>query len=151
VCQRRSDIAAAYPQITFRHIEPKARLPFEDDAFDIAYSNAVIEHVGGLAERRAFIEEHLRVAKAVFITFPNRWFPVEYHTGIPLLHYSPALFRTVLSRTKLRVWSDARNVDFLDARQVSAEWPSHAKPKMIQTGLLAGTISSNVAAIYKGS
>ncbi|MDP9231482.1 MAG: class I SAM-dependent methyltransferase, partial [Actinomycetota bacterium] len=30
-------------------------LPFEDDSFDIAFSNAVVEHVGGQEEQRRFV------------------------------------------------------------------------------------------------
>ena len=40
-------VVAAYPKVSFQHIVPGERLPFADGAFDIACSNAVIEHVGG--------------------------------------------------------------------------------------------------------
>ena len=56
-------------------------LPFEDGAFDIAFSNAVIEHVGGREEQRRFVAEALRVARRAFVTTPNRWFPLEVHTA----------------------------------------------------------------------
>ncbi|MFZ1655049.1 MAG: methyltransferase domain-containing protein [Candidatus Moraniibacteriota bacterium] len=62
------------------------RLPFGDDAFDIAYSNAVIEHVGDRAKQLTFLRELSRVGKRGYLTTPNRYFPVEVHTRIPLLH-----------------------------------------------------------------
>lgn len=64
-------------------------LPFADDEFDIAFSNAVVEHVGGRAEQRRFVAELCRVAPRVFVSTPNRWFPVETHTLVPFAHWLP--------------------------------------------------------------
>ncbi|MFZ3031862.1 MAG: class I SAM-dependent methyltransferase [Candidatus Moraniibacteriota bacterium] len=61
-------------------------LDFPDNAFDIAYSNAVIEHVGTFDDQRRFLSELFRVAKRGYLTTPNRLFPIELHTRIPLLH-----------------------------------------------------------------
>jgi len=62
------------------------RLPFSDREFDIAYSNAVIEHVGSRAQQVAFARELWRVSSRGFLTTPNRLFPVEVHTRLPLAH-----------------------------------------------------------------
>ena len=79
---------AGYPKATY--VQANAlELPFEDGAFDIVFSNAVIEHVGGEAEQRRFVAEALRVGRRAFITTPNRWFPVEVHTRLPLVHWLP--------------------------------------------------------------
>ena len=64
-------------------------MPFADGEFDIVFSNAVIEHVGGREQQRRFVEESLRVAQRAFVTTPNRWFPVEVHTRLPLVHWLP--------------------------------------------------------------
>jgi SAM-dependent methyltransferase len=64
-------------------------LPFADNAFDIVYSNAVIEHVGARDRQALFVRETLRVGKRVFLTTPNRWFPIEVHTKLPLVHWLP--------------------------------------------------------------
>lgn len=65
-------------------------LPFADGAFDYVVSNAVIEHVGGRDGARALLEESRRVARvATFHTTPDRMFPVETHTLVPLLHWLP--------------------------------------------------------------
>lgn len=61
-------------------------LCFESDSFDISYSNAVIEHVGPQPDQQRFLEEMLRVGKRGYLTTPNRLFPIETHTSIPLLH-----------------------------------------------------------------
>lgn len=65
-------------------------LPFEDNCVDAVFSSAVIEHVGHTANQTKMIAEAVRVArKGVFITTPNRWHPVDFHTMIPLLHWLP--------------------------------------------------------------
>jgi SAM-dependent methyltransferase len=79
---------ASYPDIPYVQGNGLA-LPFEDGAFDVVFSNAVIEHVGGPMEQRRFVEESLRVARRAFITTPNRWFPVEVHTRLPFVHWLP--------------------------------------------------------------
>jgi SAM-dependent methyltransferase len=79
---------ASYPAV--RYVQGTAlELPFEDAAFDVVFSNAVVEHVGGEAEQRRFVAEALRVGRRAFITTPNRWFPVEVHTRLPLVHWLP--------------------------------------------------------------
>jgi SAM-dependent methyltransferase len=64
-------------------------LPFPDDSFDVCFSNAVLEHVGDEDRQRAFVAEAVRVSRRVFLTTPNRWFPVELHTRLPLVHWLP--------------------------------------------------------------
>jgi len=79
---------ARYPRVAYVQGDALA-LPFEDDAFDVVFSNAVIEHVGGRDAQRRFVAEALRVGRRVFITTPNRWFPLELHTRLPLVHWLP--------------------------------------------------------------
>jgi SAM-dependent methyltransferase len=64
-------------------------LPFPDGAFDVVFSNAVIEHVGGRDRQRKLVSEALRVGRRVFITTPDRRFPVEVHTRRPHVHWLP--------------------------------------------------------------
>jgi SAM-dependent methyltransferase len=79
---------ASFPQI--RYVQGDAlALPFEDGAFDVVFSNAVIEHVGGPEQQRRLVAEVLRVARRAFVTTPNRWFPIEVHTRLPLVHWLP--------------------------------------------------------------
>ncbi|HZO49334.1 MAG TPA: methyltransferase domain-containing protein [Gaiellaceae bacterium] len=80
---------ARYPHVRYVQADGCA-LPFPDHAFDIHFSNAVIEHVGDAQRQRAFVEEAVRVGRRVFLTTPNRWFPIEVHTRLPLVHWLPA-------------------------------------------------------------
>ncbi len=80
-----SPVKRRYPNITAVSGNGET-LPFDDDAFDIAYSNAVIEHVGSHEDQKRFVSELVRVAKRGYLTTPNRAFPVEVHTRVPLLH-----------------------------------------------------------------
>ena len=79
---------ARYPHV--RYVQGDAcALPFADGEFDIVFSNAVIEHVGDRERQRLFVAEALRVGRRVFITTPNRRFPVEVHTRLPFVHWLP--------------------------------------------------------------
>src|SRR5476651_2735812 len=81
---------AAFPQV--RTVQADGRvLPFETGAFDLGFSNAVVEHVaGGREGQREFVHELCRVARRVFVTTPNRFFPLEVHTLLPFAHWLPA-------------------------------------------------------------
>lgn len=79
---------ARYPSIPYVQGDGTA-LPFADGAFDIVASNAVVEHVGAREVQAAFVREALRVGRRVFLTTPNRWFPIEVHTKLPLVHWLP--------------------------------------------------------------
>lgn len=78
-----------YPGLKFVQADGLS-LPFKDHAFDFVHSSAVLEHVGSLLNQTSFINESARVArKGVFLTTPNRWFPVEFHTQLPFIHWLP--------------------------------------------------------------
>ena len=65
------------------------KLPFDDLAFDVVVSFAVLEHVGARALQEIFLKELFRVGRRVFVTTPNRGFPVEMHTLLPFVHWLP--------------------------------------------------------------
>jgi SAM-dependent methyltransferase len=81
--------AAAFPSVTAVRADGR-ELPFADGAFDLGFSNAVIEHVaGGRDGQRQFLAELCRVSGRVFVTTPNRWFPVDPHSLLPFVHWLP--------------------------------------------------------------
>jgi SAM-dependent methyltransferase len=64
-------------------------LPFRDGAFDVVFSNSVIEHVGDAASQERFAREVARVGRRYWVQTPNRWFPVEQHLLTPFVHWLP--------------------------------------------------------------
>jgi hypothetical protein len=79
-------------------------LPFRDAAFDVVFSNSVIEHVGGPASQERFAREVARVGRAYWVQTPNRWFPVEQHLLTPLVHWLPKSWQAAIVR-RGTVWS----------------------------------------------
>jgi len=79
---------ARYPKVKAIKYDG-THFPFSDQSFSIAWSNAVLEHVGKREAQINFLKEIKRVAKKAFITTPNRNFPLEVHTRIPFLHWLP--------------------------------------------------------------
>jgi SAM-dependent methyltransferase len=89
-----------FPRYRYVQVGRNAPLPFDDDSFDLVFSNAVVEHVGSREQQRRFVDELLRVGKRAFITTPNRRHPIEFHTVTPLLHYLPTrVYRKIYAAT----------------------------------------------------
>jgi ubiquinone/menaquinone biosynthesis C-methylase UbiE len=111
---------------TVEYVQGDARaLPFADGSFDIVFSNAVIEHVGGREEQRAVVSEALRVGRKVFLTTPNRSFPVEVHTRLPLIHWLPARVAHRLYRRLGK--ADAVELHLLSPRSFAALFPGRVR------------------------
>jgi SAM-dependent methyltransferase len=118
--------AAAFPQV--RAVRADGRdLPFADAEFDLGFSNAVVEHVaGGRDGQRQFVHELCRVAGRVFVTTPNRRFPLEVHTLLPFVHWLPKG-----PRERLLPFDDV--LDPLSAKDLAALFPYRVR--VINTGM----------------
>jgi len=79
-------------------------LPFRDGAFDIVFSNSVIEHVGSAESQHNFAREVMRVGRAFWVQTPNRWFPIEQHLLTPLIHWLPQRWQRAIVPL-FTVWS----------------------------------------------
>ena len=85
---------------------------FEDNSFDIAHSNSVVEHVGDWERMVKFSEEIKRLSKNYFCQTPNYWFPIEPHCMTPFFHWLPKPMRLQLvSNFQLGHWSKATSID----------------------------------------
>jgi SAM-dependent methyltransferase len=92
--------------------------PFSDKQFDICWSNAVIEHVGGFERQLRFLKEVKRVSHKAFITTPNRYFPIEPHTRTPLLHYLPKKYFEAYLKLIGKKWATGAYMHLLGMREI---------------------------------
>jgi SAM-dependent methyltransferase len=115
---------ARYPAVRYVQGDATA-LPFADGEFDIVFSNAVIEHLGGREQQRTFVYEALRVGRRVFITTPNRRFPLELHTRLPLVHWLPGNLSQPLYRALGR--EEGTELHLLSRRSLAALFPGRVR------------------------
>jgi hypothetical protein len=117
---------AAFLQTLYRGVRFVAAsglaLPFADLSFDVVHCSAVIEHVGSFERQCRLVAECCRVARrAVFMTTPNRWFPVEVHTVLPLVHWLPKpAFRALMRATGRAFFADEANLNLMSAGDLAA-------------------------------
>jgi hypothetical protein len=137
-----TDFCAAFPAVAYRRVAANQSLPFADKSFAIATSNAVLEHVGSRANQLCFVAELMRVAQRVFITVPHRFFPVEHHTAIPLVHYWDGTFALACRALGKADWADEANLILMSKGRLRALAPAGAV--VAQTGLRLGPCGSNL-------
>lgn len=111
-------------------LSESGRLPFPDRYFDVVYCSSVIEHVTipkdelwsmtnarvfrtrAAAHQRAFAAEIRRVAQAYFVQTPNRAFPIESHTWLPLVGYLSRPLLVPMLRLTNRIWIKRTSPDW---------------------------------------
>jgi len=142
-----TDFRSEFPSVDYVQIDANKPLPFADASFDIATSNAVLEHVGSEAAQHRFIAEHMRVAALVYITVPHRFFPVEHHTAIPFLHFTDSSFRFACKSIGKISWTDPANLILMSCYRLKSLVPPNTNAKISYTGLPIGPFSSNLALI----
>jgi SAM-dependent methyltransferase len=92
----------------FVQADATVRLPFDDDAFDLAYSSSVVEHLDP-DRREAFARELKRVARGWYVQTPAYSFPVEPHALLPFAHWLPPRVRKPYWRLGVAgEWEDVR-------------------------------------------
>lgn len=114
-----------YPGLRFVRADGR-NLPFADKEFDYVHSSAVLEHVGSRDKQAEFLREAWRVArKGIFLTTPNRWFPVEFHTVTLFSHWLPApAFRKLCRVRGLEFFASEDNLNLVaasDLRRLASE------------------------------
>ena len=77
--------------------------------------------MGSFAEQARFVKESYRVAKKkVFITTPNRFFPIDFHTRLPFIHWLPkTIHRKILNFLGENYLNKEKNLNLLDSRELS--------------------------------
>ncbi|AXV36714.1 MAG: hypothetical protein CIT01_00140 [Methanobacterium sp. BRmetb2] len=66
---------------------------FEDNEFDIVFSNSVIEHVGNFEDQKKMADEMKRVGKRYFLQTPNYYAPIEPHFFFPMFQFLPTFIQ----------------------------------------------------------
>jgi hypothetical protein len=112
-----------------RHIE------YDDNSFDLAYCNSVIEHIGTWDDQKMLAAELRRIAPALWVQTPNHWFPLDVHYLTLFLHWWPRLLRNhfivrwftgwgwLVRPTRDEVERYAATVHLLSGRQMKKLFP----------------------------
>jgi hypothetical protein len=116
-----SHLEAELPGVRVLPPSAGAAIPAPDVSFDWVSSSAVVEHVGSAEQQVGFVRESARVARrGLFITCPNRWHWLEFHTKLPLLHWLPrGAHGAVLRRIGLASWARESHLRLVGARELS--------------------------------
>ena len=87
---------------------------------DLVISNATIEHVGGELKQKKMIENIIKLTKKIFIiTTPNRFYPIDFHTTLPLIHYLPKkIHRKILKFLGLNFYASEENLNLLSEKNL---------------------------------
>lgn len=105
-------------------------LPFASQSFDWVFSNAVIEHVGNWEAQKRFAAEVRRVARrGYYVTTPNKRFPIEPHTYLPIYQYMPAVVQRrmiVFATGWVNTYEHASHIRLLTMKQMRELFP-HAQ------------------------
>ena len=124
----------AFPGLAYLEADLR-RIPVPDDYFDAGLCNAVVEHAGSREQQAALVAEVCRVARNVMFTTPNRWFPVELHTFLPLAHWLPdRLYRPLLRALGFRYFAEIDNLNLLDASSLMALLPANRTNRLLRVG-----------------
>jgi hypothetical protein len=139
-----------FPGLTFLEADLRS-IPRPDNYFDIGICNAVVEHAGTYDQQIALVHEVCRVSKSVMFTTPNKRFPVEVHTFVPLAHWLPdPQFRTVLRRLGHHDLARIDQLNPLDAGTFMSLFPENRDtrlvfggPSMLRTNLVCISTAPN--------
>src|SRR6266404_7569993 len=110
-------LSALRPKVTLLNLSPSRfdgrdmqcvvgdglQLPFKDGAFDVVFSNSVIEHLGDWDMQQNLAREIVRVGRCYYVQTPNRWFFVEPHLMTPFIHFLPRKWQRRMLRN-FTIW-----------------------------------------------
>ena len=67
---------------------------FQNQSFDLVFSNSVIEHLGTYDAQRLMSQEIRRIGRRYFVQTPNRDFWIEPHFVFPFFQFLPNRWRS---------------------------------------------------------
>ena len=103
-----------YPKVNFLKGDGR-KMKFKKNSYNIVFSSATVEHVGSFKNQSRFINECYRVSKNLaFVITPNRNYPIDFHTRLPLIHILPKkIHRSILKFFGEKYLSDEKNLNLL--------------------------------------
>ena len=113
---------------------------------DLVISSATIEHVGNEKNQVKMIENVINLSKKYFvITTPNRFYPIDFHTQLPLIHWLPKnIHRNLLKIIGLKYFDREENLNLLsknDLKKMMKNFDNKVDYK-IKTINLLGIVSN---------
>ncbi len=104
----------------YRYVFGDARnVDFADGAFDLAYSNSVIEHVGEWPDQVRFAAETRRLGRDIYCQTPNKRFFMEPHLITPFVHWLPRRWQTYTLFRYFTLWGLVTKPDKEDVRNIA--------------------------------
>ena len=96
------------------------KINYKNNKFDVVYCSATIEHLGSYQNQLRALKEMNRISKKyLFLTTPNRFFPIEMHTKIPFLHFLPKkIFRAIIRFFGDDFFCHEKNLNLLSIKDV---------------------------------
>ena len=87
---------------------------------DLVISSATIEHVGNFSNQIKMMKNITKLTKKFFfVTTPYRFYPIDFHTKIPLIHMLPKnIHRKILNLLNLKDYAKEENLNLLDIKDV---------------------------------
>ena len=84
------------------------------EKYDLALSNAVLEHVGTREQQLEWLKEICKICQTLIITTPNRYCPVESHTNAVFKHIFSRKFKQVLLSKHINLFSSREFIRILE-------------------------------------
>ena len=90
-------------------------------AFDVVFSNSVIEHLHTWESQVKMANEIQRVGKRYFVQTPNRFFPIEPHFHVPFFQFMPLALRIYLLQHHALGHNNRKLSDDAEAERMARE------------------------------
>jgi hypothetical protein len=120
--------------------------------FDLAFSNSVLEHVGGHSRRQQFADAVLSAAPHHWVQTPYRYFPVEPHFLFPAQQFFPAPLRVRIASnwrhshlhpaTARAAMEDVLSIELIGAAELQHYFPASTIVKERFLGLTKSIIAT---------
>jgi hypothetical protein len=145
-----SEFRKTFPECTLIRGDGR-KLDFPDRHFDIVFCNAVVEHVGSREKQKQFINELVRIGKKSFITTPNRWFLIDFHTLVPFAHWFPVKVRAAIYKVFGRnMYASEKMLNLLSFREFKELFSKKHGLKILRQRFL-GFFTVNFVAVVDNS